>query len=310
MGISVYQIQYDDVVIGEFDTAFIKYDCRKNPEPDKRETAHMVRFYEDKAWQARGDEYFGLVSPKFSNKTKICGRDFINWIDANTGYDVYFINPFPQLSYWNFNVWTQGEFWHPGLVKLTNALFTAANFGFKVEELPRNSASSLLYSNYWVGNERFWRLYMTFMQKVLLAVENLCENDKLELFKLAPHYAPATYFPFIFERLFSTFLLLKNDIRSLPYAYSNEEIQDRCSNKLERFVVKEWAGMIDQWDADGREDEEYKKIFANLQGMLKIYQLDAEHEPSTEPAMSRRFWALHHFQRILTNFGSVLPRDR
>ena len=88
MGTSIYQIQYSNDVLGEFDSAFNKYDCRDNPEPEKREIAHMLRFYEEKAWKKKGGEYFGLVSPKFSSKAKISGREFIDWVDANPGHDV------------------------------------------------------------------------------------------------------------------------------------------------------------------------------------------------------------------------------
>ena len=147
MTVSVFQIEYSDDVVGEFDSAFIRYDCRDNPEPEKREIAHMLRFYDEGAWRSEGADYFGLVSPKFSGKAGISGKTFVDWVNVNPGYDVYFVNPFPQLSYQYFNVWTQGEAWHPGLSDLANALFVAAGFPFRVENLPRNTARSLLYSN-------------------------------------------------------------------------------------------------------------------------------------------------------------------
>lgn len=268
----VYQIQYSDEIIGEFDPAFLRYDCRDNPEPDEREVAHMLRFYSEGSWRLSNIRYFGLVSPKFTSKTGISGQTFIDWIDANPGYDVYFINPFPQLIYWHYNVWTQGEFWHPGLSDLANALFDSAGIDVQIQYLPRNTAATVLYSNYWVGNEKFWHEYMTFLNKFVAAIEHLDESSRKKLYELAPHYAPATYFPFIFERLFSTFLILNEEIASLPYIYGFDEILNRCSNDMERFIVREWGGMIDRWDALRRNDLEYRKILLNICGMLMVYQ--------------------------------------
>jgi hypothetical protein len=271
MAVSIYQIQYSDDVIGFFDPAFNKYDCRETPELEKREVAHMLRFYDNCILGCADTEYFGLVSPKFSSKAGVSGQEFIKWIESNPGYDVYFINPFPQLAYWNFNVWTQGEFWHPGLTDLANALFSAAGYSIRVEDLPRNTAVSLLYSNYWVGNNKFWQRYMDFVRKLVTAVDGLCSKDRAKIFALAPHYAQATYFPFVFERLFSTFILLDKGLSSLHYHYSREEISNRCENDMENFVIHEWGGMIDGGDALERNDVEYRKIFDNLNRMLQIY---------------------------------------
>ena len=182
MTVSIYQIQYSDDVVGAFDPAFLKYDCRDNPESEKREVAHMLRFYDEGRWKHLGITHFGLVSPKFASKTGVSGESFVNWINANPGYDVYFINPFPQLSWWNFNVWTQGEFWHPGLTELGDALFSAAGYPIQIELLPRNTAASLSYSNYWVGSEGFWDIFMAFVRQLVAAVDDLSARDKKKAF--------------------------------------------------------------------------------------------------------------------------------
>ncbi|MDD2302874.1 MAG: hypothetical protein PHG30_09955 [Eubacteriales bacterium] len=283
MTVSVYQIQYSDEVVGMMEPSFIEYDCRHQPEYERREIAHMLSFYDEGAWRRRGSEYFGLVSPRFSGKTGISGKTLIDWVNANPGYDVYFVNPFPQLAYWHYNVWEQGEFWHPGLVDLANVLFAAAGLSTQVENLPRNTASSLLYCNYWVGNEKFWSAYMTLVRKLVAAIDQLDADNRRKFFEQAPHYAPATYFPFVFERLVSTFLVLNAEFTRLPYTFGPEEILNRCDNEMERFVIREWAAMIDAWDAYGRNDAQYRKIFANLQGMLRVYLSVESHDARPEP---------------------------
>ncbi len=269
MTVAVYQIQYSEEVIGGFDPAFIRYDCRDSAEPERRETAHMLRFYEQSLWKREDVDYFGLVSPKFASKTGIDGATFLEWIAANPGHSVYFINPFPQVAYWHYNVWTQGEYWHPGVADLADALFAAAGYSIQTRSLPRNTASSLLYSNYWVGDREFWRTFMGFMSALTQSVEALSGPDKERLFKLAPHSAPAAYYPFVFERLFSTFLVLHDEIRRLAYPYARHEILRRCTSEAERFVVSEWSDRIDAWDAEHRDDARYRALFAGLEDIVR-----------------------------------------
>ena len=268
MNIAVYQIEYSDTVVGAFDPAFQKYDCRNNPEPEKREVAHMLRFFEEGEWKKRGDHYFGLVSPKFSSKARISGRQFIDWIAAHPGYDVYFINPFPHLEYLHFNVWTQGECWHPGLSSQANTLFARAGLDIKVETLPRNTASTLLYSNYWVGNEKFWRRYTAFVRKIMQAVDTMACTEKKQLLARAPHYAAASFFSFVLERLFSTFLTLGMEMKPLPYAYTDEEMLSYCGNSLERFVLTHWAPVFRKWDTRGWDADACQEIFRCLDGIV------------------------------------------
>lgn len=299
MYIAIYQIQYSNNVIGEFDSSFLTYDCRKNPESEKREIAHMLRFYEEVVLKQNSAKYFGLLSPKFSNKAKISGKSFIDWIDANPGYDVYFINPFPQLSYWNFNIWTQGEFWHPGLKDLSTALLNSAGYNFDIEDLPRNNNKTALYSNFWVANKKFWDSYMEFIKKIIFAIDNLSDSDKAKIFEITPHYTSATFFPFIFERLFSTFLILEKNISYLSYKHEIDEIRDCCNNDMERFIINEWTEIIDSMDNTNKDNEQYKKLFTNLQRMLHIYELNQVSVDNPNP---------FNLKNIFNNLKNIIRR--
>lgn len=295
MPVHIFQVQYSDDIEGEFDPSFTPYDCRDKPEPDRREVAHMARFYREQIHRReheRGDILFGLVSPKFGRKTKITGREFISHIERTPGYDVYFVNPFPQLAYFHFNVWTQGEYWHPGLGEQADRLFAGAGLPLSVRRLPRNSSASLLYCNYWAGNGTFWARFMDFTERLGEAVGGLKSDDREQLFKLAPHYAPAKYFAFVFERMFSTFLLINPDIRAMPYVYSNAEILARCEDPIERALVRKWCGVIDAGDAAGRNDGAYRQLFADIERTLRR----AGRDPSPPDAPA---WPAHWLARLL-----------
>ena len=272
MQTAIYQILYDDWIVGHSDPAFMIYDCRHNPERERRETAHMLRFYDEVICQTGCDDIFGLLSPKFARKAGLPGHAFVEWIEANPGHDVYFINPYPSVGYSTFNVWTQGEFWHPGLGELANSLFAAAGVPIRVEALPRNSAATLLYCNYWVGRRNFWHGFMRFVRSMVMAVENLDIPQRKRISDPTPYHLPATYFPFVFERLFSTYLVLQGNVNALAYRYSHDAIINSADiNEMERYALRTWADMIDAWDAEQRNDLSYRRLFANLHGMARFY---------------------------------------
>ncbi|MDF0604319.1 hypothetical protein HZU77_001475 [Neisseriaceae bacterium TC5R-5] len=277
MTVSIYQIQYANEIIGGFDPSFIKYDCRANSENEKREIAHMQKFFDEGMWKNNASQYVGLVSPKFNDKSKLSGDEFIKWINKNPGYDVYFINPFPQLRYFHFNVWEQGEYWHPGLLERADFLFKSAGLDIQTAKLPRNSSDTLLYSNYWVANEFFWEKFMRFVCTLTTAIDRLENKDQKEFFALAPHYAAATFYPFIFERMFSTFLSIDKSFRCLAYPYEKNILLSRCTNDFERLIVNDWSELIDKWDADNRNDYEIRKVFTNLEDMQKLFSIRHSH---------------------------------
>lgn len=299
MTVSLYQIHYSDDVAGVFDPDFVKYDCRETPENERREIAHMQRFFEGGVWKDNNSSHFGLVSPKFTSKTKLRGNEFIHWINSNPGYDVYFVNPFPHLQYLHFNVWEQGEYWHPGLLELADSLFKAADLDIQTKKLPRNTHYTLLYSNYWIANERFWREFMGFVRKLSTAVDNLTDLERGKFFARAPHYEVATYYPFVFERMFSTFLFVNNGFKCLPYPFQKDEIISRCANEMECLILKDWAGLIDVWDAQDRNDHEVRKIFANLENIQKMSLSYYAWQVKSPTANPKRYW----FQLIRDYFS-------
>jgi hypothetical protein len=290
MTVTIFQIQYSDEVSGRFDPDFIKYDCREHPENEKREIAHMQKFFDEGMWKNNDSQYVGLVSPKFNDKSKLRGDEFIQWINNNPDYDVYFINPFPQLQYFHFNVWEQGEYWHPGLLNRADCLFQSAGLDIQTKCLPRNSSDTLLYSNYWVANERFWRKFMEFVCKLTTAIDSLTEEEKVGFFDLTPYCAAAIYYPFIFERMFSTFLNIDKSFRCLPYPYQKDAVLSKCLNDFERMIVSDWSELIDRWDLHGRNDQEIRKIFSNLENMQRLFSAGALQGESITDS-SPGFWA-------------------
>lgn len=268
MSVALYQISYSDSLLTPADPDFRIYDCRDDPAPDRRETYHMWKFH--KAGGPGVADHTGLLSPKFGEKAGIRGRQLIDFITARPGYDVYFINPWPQLAYLAFNVWSWAEACEPGICDLAALVLNAAGHQIDIKAMPRNTPETLLYSNYWVGNARFWREYMSFLESLMRGIETLPRAERDRIFANAAHYVPATpYYAFIFEAMFSTFLLLRPDIRGLAWPHSRSKMV--CGTALDAMLIRNLGPMIDRWDAALPYGADQRLVFETMLASSKLF---------------------------------------
>lgn len=221
--------------------------------------------------------YSGIVSPKFGEKTKLTGRRFLNFIRENPGYDVYFVNPFPCNAYYAFNVWDHGEICHPGLMSITAELFERAEIGWDIHAQGRNAHDTLLYCNYWVGNAGFWERYIDLVLKLVAVIKTLPERSRARLYELDPRYpVPTPLLPFIFERLFSTLLLMDRSIRALAYPHSRPYILTSTPNPDEILIMESFMDVIDEIDRRGQYTEADRDVFRRVR-QLKLRMMDVFH---------------------------------
>lgn len=221
MSIHLYQIQYDDHTKPSDESGFIGFDVRDNPEFLKREMAHMTRFYDEIVSKGVDEDFYGLFSPKFNDKSGLLSCDILDFSEKNPDADLYIFNPFPIHVYKYLNVWRQGEEHHPNIIKLANQMFDAADFDFDVASLHRNSIKNTVYCNYWVAKKTFFDVFIPFVKKMDKAINDMPDEMKSEYFSETNYLTHACFYPFIFERLISSFLV-KNPIFDVrPYLYSD-----------------------------------------------------------------------------------------
>lgn len=169
-------------------------------------------------------KYSGYVSWRFEEKTTIKLHKFLNFILENPGYDVYFINPFPELELLYKNVWDQGEEHHPGITQLAQELLNIANLNVKISEIQFNS-NTMGFCNYWVGNNKFWEEFLNFTLPIYKYLSNITEKERLKYLKDSGYHTGVGYIPFIMERMFSTFLETSCDkISYKKYNYTDTDI--------------------------------------------------------------------------------------
>lgn len=213
--IQVYQIFYRDEQRNHLDPQFIPFDNSGKTYPYNYEYAVFFDLYKKINWSEQ--MYLGAVSWKFRQKTGLTSQQLNAMINENPNKDVYFVNPFPDQIVYE-NCWIQGEDFHPGITRITKKLLEQAGYSSDILDLP-TSPCHLAYCNYWVGNKKFWDSYIDFLTPIWSQITKNSGQLAKELELLADPNIKAPYLPFIFERLFSTYLTISPHLSlSLPIA--------------------------------------------------------------------------------------------
>jgi hypothetical protein len=235
MKFKIHQIYFRPDQASKLDPKFIPYDNSACPMPDLRE--FYVFQKEFRSGRIATDAYTGYLSWKFAKKSGIDGAKFIEFCESNPGHDVYFINPFP-MAIQHGNVWTHGEIHHPGILERAGYIFNQVGYSTDLKTLP-TSLRTTAYCNFWVGNRRFWDEYMAFCLPIydyILGAMPSPEREKL--FARADDVIGASYFSFIFERLFTTFLLAHPEIKACGYIFSQQELKLRYSAVESEIILR------------------------------------------------------------------------
>jgi hypothetical protein len=202
--IRIFQIYYDPQQQSSLDPEFQPFDNIGN-------SSRLLEFSRlANSKEVKGSKLWGAVSWKFGQKTGISGKDFKQAILSNPGHDLYFCNPHPDTEALYHNMWIQGETAHPNFLPLCTEIFDVAG-------LPRELLNSIQPStsfaaaNYFAATPDFWRAYIAFISRVLIAADrHLSPTSRAILYSSTADkhgmHAEATYIPFLIERLLTVFL--------------------------------------------------------------------------------------------------------
>lgn len=223
MQLHLHQIYYLPTQLPLLDPAFTPHNNTAN---ENREFAEYYIFEKEyKAGRVGDDALTGYVSWKFGQKTKLGGSRFIEFMLANPGYDVYFINPFPMQMKFFKNLWLQGEFYHPGILALSQEIIRLAGYDIDLAAQTHNSRIAL-YCNYWVGSKKFWDQYMQFTRPIIEVLRSgLPDAQRQKLHSIADSGNDFSFIAFIIERLFTTLLHHDSSIHYLAYPHSYSDIR-------------------------------------------------------------------------------------
>lgn len=224
MNIAIYQSFYEPNQKYFLSQKFIPFDNTANPIPHLREYLPW-KFLQGKYDQS--NDYWGLVSWRWVEKTSVNPSEFYDWIESNPGYDFYYLDPFLDVAAQYPNTWVQGNQWHQGMLEFANRLLPMIDIHERAENIIL-SAKEFATCNFFIGNKYFWNQWISFLENAL----NKCFfDDKLYdyMYRNTHDYngQKITYFSFVVERLFSMYLKYKCDLKSLKFPIDHISYKQR-----------------------------------------------------------------------------------
>lgn len=253
MKIQMFQNCHKPALLKEIPEGLCPLPTDHTPTHDLREYFALELVYSTNRY--RDAELTGVLSPKFQQKARIAPRQFIDWVAATPGYDLYILNPFPQDRVIHANIWdnSRGHSGRTPLHQVAARLLVEAGFGeIDLLGLPRQEGH-LSYCNFWAGNALFWESYMPFLQQLVRAGVSMSE----ELFQQDWNLG-TPYFPYIIERMLTTYLEIANPgLRIKAYRYDDPRSQCRSGEETRLYdLMKPFADEIDRRGGLSRTDVE------------------------------------------------------
>jgi hypothetical protein len=240
----IFQIYFEDWQRPLLDPAMQPFDNR-GVKSELLEFDVFERLAQDARLQDA--KLWGAVSWRFGEKTGLTGADLLKQIHNAPGYDVYFCNPHIENESVFHNMWLQGLTSHPHFVHVAKAVFDAA--GLDARELTAiHPSSSYSSANYFVATPKFWRSYLSFIRKVLVAADKKLSPELRKILHsnvADPRglHGGATYVPFIVERLFGYFMRtegkgLKAFKLTLPKAEAGLNVHQKLLREMKDMAHK------------------------------------------------------------------------
>lgn len=134
----------------------------------------------------------------------------------------------PYLEAVSMNVWTQGDLNHNNISNIAFAILKEMNYNIDLKNII-HTRKIYCFSSYFLASQIFWTDYLNFLDTFKKTIDS---NVRLKIMvnQRSGYYENKNlnYFPFLVERLFSTFLFLnqsKYAIINYPYNFKIYESQ-------------------------------------------------------------------------------------
>lgn len=232
MNYKIFQICFENSQIPQVDPILTPFDNTLNERPELREFHSFNRIIDEGF--ADDLDAWGVFGPRWQGKMRYDAKEIKTAIDENPNFDVYIFNHARVQNALTMNVWEQGDYFHPGIKQVVRSALTAG--GYSTEGLDVVMADSTCYCSYFVATKAFWLEYIAFVKDVKKHLEELTGEDA-EIYHGSANYsrdANLNMFPFIVERLFSTFLQMKEyNVYAHPYDY---RVYDSQINDFSRII--------------------------------------------------------------------------
>jgi len=224
----IYQIFYNQETKVMLDPKFTPFDNSSPTYRSWHEFEVIKKIIETNIFD--DNEYIGIFSPRFFEKTGLTGSDVIEIVGKSKSEIINF-SPDLEASISYLNCFIQAESKHPGFISVAQKAYKIIGLDLDLSELISNH-SRTIFSNYFVAKYSFWKVWFKYALKLYFLSANQSNIICNKLNALTRHRGVESY-PmkvFIMERLINVVL-------------ENEKIDSEIGVNYEKYYsLKEYSG--------------------------------------------------------------------
>ena len=154
----IFQIYYDEASRNELDPGFIPLDNIRNERPDWYEFWVIRNYFNTQVLDPNA--WYGFLSPKFKLKTELDSKFVLTALsNLSSNFEVALFTHSPDVLAIHQNMFEQGEYAHPGLLRASQGFLDATYYKVELQSLVTNLETSV-YSNYIVAKAKFWNEWL------------------------------------------------------------------------------------------------------------------------------------------------------
>lgn len=166
--IHAFQIFYSDSTQASLDPDFEPLDNSANERPDWYEYWPMRAYLRANALDPSA--YYGFFSPLFYEKTRLRGKQVIQFASQAGEAEVITFSPHPCHSACFYNVFEQGANCFPGFLEVATQFLRDFDPALRLDALVNDSRNTV-YCNYFLAKPRFWNLWNTAFNRMFELAE-------------------------------------------------------------------------------------------------------------------------------------------
>ena len=215
---TLYQICFEQNQISQVKSPMVAFDNTSNERPELREYHSFKKIIDNQ----HATELYGVFGPRAEEKLRYSGKEIYDEIVSNSGKEFYLFNHARIQSVVFLNVWEQGEYFHPGIKKIMRYVLDKNGYDYTVIDSIMTE-KQMCFCSYFVATKKAWIEYMQFVDDIKSTLSAL-PDELATIYHGSANYARDSslgMFPFIIERLLSTYLKLNSyNVHVKPYNYT------------------------------------------------------------------------------------------
>jgi len=164
----IYQIFYNQETKEMLDPLFIPFDNSSPSDKTWYEFGVIKKIFETNIFD--DNEYIGIFSPRFFEKTGLTGFDVIEVVERSKSEVISFSTNL-EASILHLNCFDQGERVHPGFKSTAQKAYKIIGLDIDLSSLI-SSNSRTIFSNYFVAKYSFWKVWLKYALKLYFLTSN------------------------------------------------------------------------------------------------------------------------------------------